>query len=131
MASPKVIVHTCPEFDSTFKHHAKATQGAVDAVKKFIDHKKVTSLEPYGSKDYPMIKDGPIGRAVAGIKHAHLTQDVSIFYRLSGSGDTRNLHLYGIYSHKESGTGNSSNLKIQQQVGKRLSSQFESLIIKE
>lgn len=123
----KVIVHTCNEFDKCYKNHLK-TPGVAEAVKKFITHKQATPLEPFGAKDTHMLKEGPIGKSVSGIKHAHLTQDISVFYRLSGSGDSRNLHLYGIYSHKESGTGNSANLKIQASVGKKLSQQFNETI---
>lgn len=61
--------------------------------------------------------DAPIGKAVPGIAHYHITQDLSLVYRIEG--DTT--YLYGIYSHADMGTGNAAKINKQKSAAIRFS----------
>lgn len=102
------------------------TLEAHDAIRplvvKFMTAKVMDPLAPYGGSDTHFTPDGPIGKTGLKVKHAHLTQDVSIIYRLHG-GNPRLLDLYGVFSHKDSGTGNAANIRVQKQLAGRLSNQ--------
>lgn len=100
-------------FDETSRKHYQIA----DKVTKFIASKVENPAEPFG-KDTFFVSAGPIGRTGLKLKHAHLTQDIAVVYRVHGR-DPQFLDLYGIYSHKELGTGNTPNLKTQKKVAKK------------
>ena len=104
-------------FDKTVKKYAKNPQ-VVGKLEEFIHFKSANPVEPFGAKDYPMVKKGPWG-IVDGLRHAALTQDVSVFYSVK-SGDLR---LYGVFSHKEAGIGNTANVKTQKQLASTMKNQ--------
>jgi hypothetical protein len=97
-------------------------QSLAPRVAEFIKAKNDNPTAQFGSSDTHFIGDGPIGRTGLKLKHAHISQDVSIIYRLHGNPAT--LDLYGLFSHKESGTGNAANIKVQKNLAKKLSNQF-------
>lgn len=113
-----VNVRICKLYEETLAKHS----GLKERVADFIKSKNENPLASFGSSDTHFIADGPIGKTGLKLKHAHLSQDVSIIYRLHGNPTT--LDLYGLFSHKESGTGNSANIKVQKSLAKKLSSQF-------
>ena len=112
-----VITRRCKLFEETFLDHANLAK----RIFAFLDHKNNNPLQPFGSSDTGFTPDGPIGKLGLNIKHAHVSQDVSIIYRVHGNPQV--LDLYGVFSHKESGTGNAANIRIQQQLATRLSNQ--------
>jgi hypothetical protein len=112
-----VITRKCKLFDETFLDHANLAK----RIFAFLDHKNNNPLQPFGSSDSGFTPDGPIGKLGLNIKHAHVSQDVSIIYRVHGNPQV--MDLYGVFSHKESGTGNAANIRIQQQLATRLSNQ--------
>lgn len=116
-----VQIHSSKEFENTFKHHAVNTPGVKEAMKNFIAQKKDDPLSKFGSKDYPL--GNHFDKGVPGITHSGLTHDKSVFYTLSGSGDTRHIHLYGIYGHDEAGIGQPPNIKKQKSLAKKLGNQ--------
>lgn len=112
-----VITRKCKLFDETFLDHANLAK----RIFAFLDHKNNNPLQPFGSSDTGFTPDGPIGKLGLNIKHAHVSQDVSIIYRVHSNPQV--MDLYGIFSHKDSGTGNAANIRIQQQLATRLSNQ--------
>jgi hypothetical protein len=112
-----VITRKCKLFDETFLDHANLAK----RIFAFLDHKNNNPLQPFGSSDTGFTPDGPIGKLGLNIKHAHVSQDVSIIYRVHGNPQV--MDLYGVFSHKDSGTGNAANIRIQQQLATRLSNQ--------
>ena len=72
-------------------------------------------------KDTPFIAKGPIGVLGLNIRHAHLTQDIAVCYRVHSKPTL--IDLYGVFLHKELGTGYASNIRMQQQMAKRFSNQ--------
>lgn len=109
-------IQTSPLFDKTLKKHADLR--IVNQLKLFIEFKTNNPSEKFGAKDYPMVTKGPFGK-VPALQHAALTQDHSIFYTVKGSV----LRLYGIFTHKEAGIGNSPNIKTQKKLGSVMSRQ--------
>lgn len=117
-----VVFKHSPEYVSTL---AKWAINAPHLAEKIAEFKKVKSanpMQPFGKNDSRMVAAAPLGKAIPGLRHAHLTQDLSLFYTLGGA-NPHVFHLYGIYSHKESGTGNPSNVKIQKSLGQRMQNQ--------
>lgn len=117
----KVQIHYCDEFNKTYAHHALKTKGVKSAYDEFEAAKSNDPNVYFGSKDY---KFGNIyDKHVPGLKHAGLTGDKSVFYTLSGDGDTRHIHVYGIYGHDEAGIGQPQNINKQKSLAKKLSNQ--------
>lgn len=72
---------------------------AVEArFREFITHKTANAMTPFGKKDYP-IGEGPL----AGVLHAGLTHDISVFYEIRGR-NPHVMYLYFIATHDEAGT---------------------------
>ena len=113
-----VQIRICKLYLETIETHSSLRELVV----KFMTAKVMDPMAPYGGSDTHFTPDGPIGKTGLKVKHAHITQDVSIIYRLH-SANPRLLDLYGVFSHKESGTGNAANIKIQKQLAGRLSNQ--------
>jgi hypothetical protein len=79
-------------------------------------------MAPFGSRDGMFAGGGNFTAAVPKLRHAHMTHDVSVFYRLSGANPTV-IDLFGFFSHDESGTGQPANIKKQKSLAKSLSNQ--------
>lgn len=100
-------------FDDTVNNHLNLAP----KIDQFIRSKREKPTEPFG-KDTYFVSAGPIGRTGLKLKHAHVSQDVAVVYRVHGK-NPHILELYGVYSHKELGTGNTPNVKIQKKMAKK------------
>ncbi len=69
----------------------------------FLEFKSLNPSAPFGSSDTPFSKQGPFGVKNPNLRHAHLTYDISVVYRISGFNPST-LEIYGLFSHKELGT---------------------------
>lgn len=117
---PELQKAICKKFNETLLQYPHLA----GKLEEFIKSKSANTMQPFGASDKPFNPDGPLGKLK--IVHAHLTHDVSIFYRIKGSPPT--LYLFGLFSHKESGTDKSSqNRNIQKSLAKSLSTQFPEL----
>lgn len=117
-----VVFKNSPEYLSTLAKWGKGNPVLVEKLADFKRTKSANPMQPFGKNDTRMVAASPLGQAVPGLRHAHLTQDLSIFYTLQGA-NPHVFHLYGIYSHSESGTSNTANIKTQKNLGKRLANQ--------
>lgn len=106
-------------FDETSKKYPALETKVLD----FISLKTTNPSQKFGSSDYPFNSDGPLGKMK--LKHAKVTQDISILYKIAGSPST--LYLYGLFSHKESGTDNTKNNNLQKSLATKLKNQFPDL----
>jgi hypothetical protein len=113
---------TSPLFKKTYAEKTHAISGLSAKFADFVANKTSNPIQPFGKNDTRLVADAPLGKAVPGIRHAHLTQDLSVFYTVSGRDPTL-INLYGIFSHKDSGTGNNQNIKIQKSLGQQLANQ--------
>ena len=103
-----------PEYAETLRKYASRLGNKVN---DWLMKKLANPLELIGN-DKPFRSKGPY----AGLSHAHLGDDISIVYNIKGS-NPRKLRLYGFYTHEDLGTSPTPKKKIQQSVGKRLTSQ--------
>jgi hypothetical protein len=109
----------CSVYNETMQKHAALE----DRVADFVTLKSENHMQLFGASDKPFIATGPLGKLK--IRHAHLSQDISILYRIAGSPPT--MYLFGLFSHKETGTSSTSNHKLQKSLATRLGRQFTDL----
>jgi hypothetical protein len=81
----------------------------------FMDTKRSNPNQPFGASDKSFTGGGKFQNAVPGLKHAHLTHDLSVVYRVEGS----NIYLYGFFTHDDLGTGNPGNRRKQDAMADR------------
>ncbi len=117
----KVKFHHCKEFNKCYKYHVINTKGVEDGIKEFREKKLANPTADFGSKDYKL--GNHFDKEVPGLLHSGITHDKSVFYTISGSGDTRHIHMYGIYGHDEAGIGQPANINKQKSLAKRLGNQ--------
>lgn len=108
-----MLVRKSSFFDDTMAKHS----GLKDKLRDFLKVKSEDPTQPF-AKDTPFISSGPIGRTGLKLRHAHLTQDVSVVYRIHGK-DPHTIDLYGVYRHKDLGTNTSSKVNTQKQLAKK------------
>ena len=118
----KVAVQTCKLFLQSLEAKKRENPLVSQKLADFLAFKQANPMQQYGGSDTTFITTGPLGRAVPKLRHAHITQDLSIFYTMGGANPIV-FQLYGIFSHKDSGTGNAPNAKQQKNLGKQLSNQ--------
>lgn len=81
----------------------------------FMDIKRKDPNAQAGGSDTTFTSGGPFIREVPGLKHAHITQDISIVYKVVGN----EVYLYGFYTHKELGTGQPQNINRERAMAKK------------
>lgn len=95
-----VKILTCKLLTKTLDKY-KTNKKVVEAFKAFVKQKTEQPTQPFGKTDYAF-------KVARDLMHAHLTQDVSVIYSVSGRDPTL-LKLYGVFSHQDSGTGTPAN----------------------
>jgi hypothetical protein len=116
--SQSVKLLTCPLFDKTLAEKSNIP-GVAEKFNSFVEQKTANPAAPFGSKDSPFMNAGPLSMAVPKLRHAHLTRDLSVFYTIGGK-DPTVIRLYGIFSHKDSGTGTPGSTAKQKSLGQRM-----------
>lgn len=114
--TPVVIRYCDPLYNESLK--GKSDQ-ILRKLAEFVAFKRINFTMPFNSKDYAFVGGGPIGKLGLGIAHAHLSDDMFVIYKRSGK-EIKYLDLYGVFSHKDIGIGNSPNIRMQQTMAKRL-----------
>jgi hypothetical protein len=127
-ANPGLVVAESPLFRETAAKYAKPGSAVLARYIEFVKTKKENPIALFGSpKTDKKNPDGtPMSQEVPGIRHAHLTHDVSVFYTISGSNPSV-LRVYAMLSHDEAGTGQPTNYKVQKSVGRRMANQNFSI----
>jgi mRNA-degrading endonuclease YafQ of YafQ-DinJ toxin-antitoxin module len=111
-------IKTCPLFVKT---HFEKTRSYPILAKKFEDFKNAkmeNPMAPVGSSDKTFTTYGNF----KGLKHVHLTPDISLVYQLEGSNPIT-MKLYGLFSHDELGTGQPPSIRRQQSMGVKIANQ--------
>jgi mRNA-degrading endonuclease YafQ of YafQ-DinJ toxin-antitoxin module len=106
-------VKTSQCFNKANKKYIKNSR-VQSALKNFLVTKASDKRTPFGSKDYPMTGKGPL----SGIKHAGLTNDISIMYEIKNN----TIYLFAIGSHDELGFGRPNNINKQKSLVKKINS---------
>lgn len=91
--------------------------------RSFMEIKRQNPMAQFGSSDKTFEPDSVFGRKIPGLRHAHITYDLSIVYRVVG----KQVYLYGFFTHDDMGTGQPNN------TNRKLSaiSRFQSQTFKE
>lgn len=120
--APKLLISQSPLFLETAAEYDSPR--VTKRLEEFIALKMSNPMAIFGSTktDKPNKSGTPMAQEIPGIKHAHLTHDISVFYTLSGS-NPRVLRLYAILSHDEAGMGQPPNTRIQKSMTKRMTNQ--------
>ena len=121
-SKPKVVVSECPLFQETAAKYAKPGTNVLARYADFIKTKLENPIAPFGASDKKNPDGTPMAQEVPGIRHAHLTHDISVFYTISGSNPSV-LRVYALLTHDEAGTGRPTNNRIQKSMGKRMANQ--------
>jgi len=99
---------------------AREYPGIADKLSDFIEFKKRNHLLPFGNNDKSFASGGNLGRMLPKARKAHLTDDYSVIYEISGK-DPTIIKIDGIFSHADLGTGNPPNMNIQRNIATRIS----------
>lgn len=118
-------------FDETFNNHPRIKDKLKIKFREFVKWKMEYpssgsggGMPGFGPKDYKFSPQGPFGMEVKNIAHAHLDSDVSVVYKIVDN----TLYVYGVFAHKELGTTDSPNIRLQQKMAARFkNSRFEPL----
>jgi hypothetical protein len=108
-------IRVCELLKDSLVEHPEAGTGLA----AFIHGKTTNPLAAYGGSDTAFSGSGIYGSTGLKLKHAHITRDLSIVYRIHGNPTL--IDIYGVFSHAELGTSDNPNIKKQKQMSKRFS----------
>lgn len=117
-----MVVKTCELFNETFKEHAKQNRQLISKLIEFINFKKDNPTKLYKVDKSDSNIGSVYDSVIPGIRHAHLTHDISVWYKISGM-NPRELKLYALLTHDESGTGEPVKKNVARGMAKRMSGQ--------
>jgi hypothetical protein len=100
-----------------------AAAGAADRFQEFVRFKSEQPTQQFGASDRPFAGGSPLGTVRPRLMHAHITQDLSVVYHVSGR-DPTVVSIHGIFDHHDLGTGSPANIRRQ----KASAQQFQSNI---
>lgn len=124
-----VEIQVCPMYMETSAEHIEKNPALERKIQDFLNFKVANITQPANKSDKVTKSHMPIGNAVPGMRKAHLTFDVSIWYTITGSNPTI-LRLYAVLTHDESGTGEPERIPIQRSVATQMSRQTFSTLNK-
>lgn len=117
--TPSVLFQEGKLWRETLMAVLKDTPGVIKKLEEFKKIKEQNPLQPFGGSDKPFVPGAPLSNLLPKARKAHLSQDVSIVYELSGKNPTI-IKLYGVFTHAMLGTGQPANINVQKSMGKRL-----------
>ena len=120
--TPRMVVSECPLFQETAGRYVRSNPKVLEKYVEFLKSKKENPTEPFGASDKRNTPNTPMSLEIPGIKHAHLTHNISVFSTLSGANPSV-LRVYAILSHDEAGMGQPVNFKVQKSMAKRMANQ--------
>jgi len=108
-----MLIRTCRLAKESLKTHNDPRIHA--RLAEFMKMKNANPMQMFGSSDKSFASDGYF----QGFRHAHLTHDVSVIYRIYGKNPAI-MDVYGVFSHDEIGTGQPANKKVQKSMAQRV-----------
>lgn len=93
------------DFRRTYDEKVLPHESVRKKLRQFMHAKRENPQQSWGGSDTHFVARGPL----AGFRHAHLTQDLSIVYRVVN----KTVFLYGFYTHNDLGTGNPAKIALQ------------------
>ncbi len=101
----------------------KDTPNVLTKIEEFKKFKEQNPLASFGTNDKSMVSAGAYAKAMPKARKAHLTDDISIIYELTGR-DPIVIKLYGVFTHNALGTQRPGNINIQKNMAKKLARSF-------
>lgn len=117
-----VVFKSCPLFKESLFNLARNYPNLINRLDAFRDFKRQNPLASFGSSDKPAVSKLTFSNEIPGIRHAHLTKDISVWYTVSGR-DPIEIKLYGVFTHHETGTSTTPNQKRQMSTALRFKNQ--------
>lgn len=118
----ETVFRRCDTYTETYKQKVKPYESIKSKFRDFMELKRWNPTQPFGKSDKLFLGTGFFIRAVPNLKHAHITQDLSIVYKLDGG----TIWLYGFYTHDELGTGQPPNKNNQRSMATRIANKTEA-----
>ena len=118
----ETVFRRCDSYKQTYLQEVKPYPAVRRKFADFMELKRWNPIQPFGKSDKLFLGAGFYIKAVPNLKHAHITQDLSIVYKLDGS----TIWLYGFYTHDELGTGQPPNIRIQDAMATRIANKTEA-----
>lgn len=115
-----VTFRRCELYKETYMSRIKPYPALKNKLRQFMEVKRNNPQQQFGASDKPFISAGFFTATIPGIKHAHLTFDLSIVYKVDGSVIT----LYGMFTHDDLGTGQPANMRKQKSMAQRLANEI-------
>lgn len=106
---PEVVFRRSPLYKETYLARVLPNPSIKKKFRDFMEIKRRDPNQSFGSSDKPFTPKGNFANAVPGLKHAHLTFDLSIVYKVVGT----QIFLYGFFTHDDLGTGQPPNINKQ------------------
>lgn len=117
MAAQPVVFRRSNLYKQTYLARVLPYPPVKNKFRDFMEVKRVNPNQPFGASDKPFRSSGNFTSAVPGLRHAHITFDLSIVYRVEGN----QVFLYGFFTHDDLGTGQPANINRQKSSAARFS----------
>lgn len=104
-----VTFRRCELYKESYFKRIKPYPPLKEKLRQFMEIKRNNPQQQFGSNDKPFVSKGFFFQAIPGLRHAHLTFDLSIVYKVDGNVIT----LYGMFTHDDMGTGQPPNMRKQ------------------
>lgn len=118
----ETVFRRCDSYKETYLQKVKPYDSIRRKFADFMELKRWNPIEPFGKSDKLFVGTGFFINAVPNLKHAHITQDLSIVYKLDG----RTIWLYGFYTHAELGTSRPANKRIQDAMATKIANKTQA-----
>ncbi len=106
-------------YRSTYAIRVKPYPAIRKKLRDFMELKRNNPTAPFGGSDKSFSSDGIYNSVIPGLRHAHITFDLSIVYKIVG----KQIYLYGLFTHDDLGTGQPRNINRQKNAAKTLAQQ--------
>lgn len=114
-----VVFRRSELYKQTYLDKVLANPTLKNKFRDFMEVKRNNPNASFGSSDKPFVSVGHFAKAVPGIRHAHITHDLSVVYKVIGN----EVFLFGFFTHDELGTGQPANINKQKSSARRLANQ--------
>lgn len=115
MPGQEVVFRRSDLYKDTYLTKVLPYASVKNKFREFMEVKRQNPNQPFGSSDKAFTGSGNFSAAVPGLRHAHITFDLSVVYRVAGN----EVYLYGFFTHDELGTGQPPSMNRQKSAAAR------------
>lgn len=118
----ETVFRRCDSYKETYLQKVKPYNAIRRKFADFMELKRWNPNQTFGKSDNFFSGGGPIGQIAAELRHAHITHDLSILYKLEGG----TIWLYGFYTHNELGTSRPPQINNQKNIAIKIANKTEA-----